>query len=660
MSRSNDRTLDLVTLGRAAVDLYGEQTGGRLEDMATFAKYLGGCPANIAVGATRLGLKVGILTRVGDDHMGRFVKETLAAEGVDVSQVKTDRERLTAFAILGIRDRETFPLLFYRENCADMALGASDIDPAYVGCAKALVVTGTHFSKPKVDAASRTAIAAAHAAGTKVVLDIDYRPVLWGLADRGDGETRYVSSASVTAHLQSIAPQCDVIVGTDEEIHIAGGSKDTLAALRRLRELSKAVIVLKRGSKGATVFNGTIPEAFVSAIDCPGFPVEVFNVLGAGDGFMAGLLAGWLRGKDWREAGRIANACGALVVARHGCAPAMPSKVELEAFLARAGDIRVPREDAELVHLHRVTTGRRPRSEVLALAFDHRRQFEELAQRMGSAPERIRVFKRMIGDAVAGLHGELHSIGAIVDERFSADVLNRLTGTGIWIARPVEVPGSRPLSFEAETGPAIALRTWPAEHIAKCLVYYDASDPEVLRNAQEAALLELQRAAHATGHEWLLELIPPDGRAPETVVPLAMERFYEIGLMPDWWKLPPSADKRIWRRIGDIIREHDSYSRGVLLLGLDASDSELAAAFAAAADEPMVRGFAVGRTIFWPIAEKWFSKEISDEDAIHELAKAFRRVVGLWRRGRPLYANELHSGVHHLASFKNRAKVKPI
>jgi 5-dehydro-2-deoxygluconokinase len=636
MSRAAaDRPLDLVTFGRAAVDLYGEQIGGRLEDMASFAKYLGGCPANIAVGAARLGLKVGILTRVGDDHMGRFVRETLAAEGVDVSQVKSDRERLTALVVLGIRDRETFPLIFYRENCADMALEAADINPAYVARASALVVTGTHLSAAKVDAASRTAIAAARAAGTRVVLDIDYRPVLWGLTGRGDGETRYVSSASVTAHLQSIVHHCDLIVGTEEEMRIAGGSPDTLAALRRLRELSKAVIVLKRGSEGATIFDGAIPDAFMNAIDCPGFPVEVFNVLGAGDGFMAGLLAGWLRGKDWREAGRIANACGALVVARHGCAPAMPSQIELEAFLARAGEIRVPRQDAELARLHRVTTGRRPRPEVLALAFDHRRQFEELAQRAGTPQQRIQKFKHLIGSAVRAVHAEQGSVGAIVDDRYSSDVLDALTGTGLWLARPVELPGSRPLAFETVEEPASSLRTWPAEHIAKCLVLYDAADPDALRLAQEATLLGLQRACHASGREWLLELIPPNGRSPELVVPPAMERLYAVGVCPDWWKLPPSTDPGTWQRVGEIIRDRDPYSRGVLLLGLDASDSDLAASFAAASEEPIVRGFAVGRTIFWPIAERWFSGRVTDADAETQLGESFRRVIAHWRKARP-------------------------
>src|SRR5687767_13878840 len=111
------RPFDFIAMGRAAVDLYGEQIGGRLEDMQSFAKYLGGCPANISVGAARLGLKPAMLTRVGDEHMGRFVRESLAAEGVDVSHVTTDPKRLTGLVILGIRDHDTFPLIFVRTDC---------------------------------------------------------------------------------------------------------------------------------------------------------------------------------------------------------------------------------------------------------------------------------------------------------------------------------------------------------------------------------------------------------------------------------------------------------------------------------------------------------------------------------------------------------------
>ena len=138
--------LELICMGRAAVDLYGEQIGARLEDQSSFARYLGGCPANIAVGAARLGLKVAMLSRVGNEQNGAFVRETLAAEGVDVSHLKTDPRLLTALVFLAIRDRDTFPLLFYRHDCADMAIAAEDLDAGFIGSADALLVSGTHFS----------------------------------------------------------------------------------------------------------------------------------------------------------------------------------------------------------------------------------------------------------------------------------------------------------------------------------------------------------------------------------------------------------------------------------------------------------------------------------------------------------------------------------
>src|SRR5690606_20209270 len=235
MAQSERTTLDLITIGRSSIDLYGSQTGGRLEDMGSFAKYVGGSPTNTAIGASRLGLKTGLITRVGGDHMGRFIREELARDGVDVRGVKTDPERLTALVILGIRDPDTFPLIFYRENCADMALDESDIDEAYIKSAAAVLVNGTHLSKPNVFAASSKAIDIAKANGRKVVFDVDYRPVLWGLEARDMGENRFVASEQVTKQLQSILPKCDLIIGTAEEIHILGGSTDTIKALRAIR-----------------------------------------------------------------------------------------------------------------------------------------------------------------------------------------------------------------------------------------------------------------------------------------------------------------------------------------------------------------------------------------------------------------------------------------
>ncbi|MEO9622154.1 MAG: PfkB family carbohydrate kinase, partial [Lentilitoribacter sp.] len=198
------KSLDVICLGRASVDLYGQQIGDRLQDISSFSKTLGGSSCNICFGAARLGLKSSMLTRVGDEQFGEFIREELSRAGVDTSHVVTDKERLTALAILSIKSKDEFPLLFYRADCADMAIDVDDFDEAYIASSKSLLITGTHFSTPHVDKVARQAIRYAKANNTKVVLDIDYRPVLWGLTRPGDGDNRFVIADSVTQHLQSI------------------------------------------------------------------------------------------------------------------------------------------------------------------------------------------------------------------------------------------------------------------------------------------------------------------------------------------------------------------------------------------------------------------------------------------------------------------------
>jgi len=597
---------DLICMGRLAVDLYGEQIGARLEDQTSFSKYLGGSPANTGVGASRLGLRVAMLTRVGDEQNGRFLRETLAAEGVDVSHVKTDPERLTALVFLSIKDRATFPLIFYRHDCADMAIAPEDFDEAFIGSARALLVSGTHFSREEISRTCLGAIRMAKAAGVKVALDIDYRPVLWGLTSHGMGEQRFVASSLVTAKLQEIVPLCDLVIGTEEEVHIAGGIEDTNAALERIRSISRATLVVKRGPLGCTVHgDGRVVEG-------PGFPVEVFNVLGAGDGFAGGFLSAWLRELPLEECARRANACGAIVVSRHGCAPAMPSRAELELFLSRADWPFRLRESALLNDVHRKTTNRKPRPEVLALAFDHRKQLEELGP-----PEKIRGLKRLIAAALArsGFAGK----GAIVDDRYGEEALFALTGSGMWLARPVEVPGSGALEFEAGDNVAAALRAWPAEHVVKCLFHFDRGN--------FAKVLQLQEACVATGHELLLEMLPED-------LPRAIEECYAAGIRPDWWKLPPPSSDASWDLLEKVIRDNDPHCRGVILLGMEASEQALERGFALAARRPVCKGFAVGRTIFMDAARRWFAGQCSDEQVVREVSRNYSNLVQSWNNAR--------------------------
>lgn len=620
-------------MGRASVDLYGEQVGGRLEDMRSFNKYLGGSPTNTAAGAARLGLNAGLLTRVGNDHMGRFIREQLIREGVDCTGVLTDEERLTALVILGIRDSDTFPLIFYRENCADMALCEADVDPALIARAGALLVNGTHLSGGSVFAASWKAAQQIKAQGGRVVFDIDYRPVLWGLTSKDNGEDRFVGDAQVTSQLRRILPLCDLIVGTEEEVHILGGTTDTLAALRSIRADSDALIVLKRGADGCIAYEGAIPADLEQGIVGHGFPIEVFNVLGAGDAFMAGFLRGWLRGEPIDRCCTWGNACGAIVVSRHGCAPAQPTWDELQLFLSRQDWPRRLRASAALEQLHWSSRREAGPDTVMALAIDHRAQLEQLAEEVGCTDaERISEFKTLALDAMRTVAGNSAGFGMLLDGRYGVQALEAMGDLPHWVARPIEFPGSIPLEFEGGPDVGVTLSQWPTRQVVKCLAFYHPDDPAELRAIQDKQLLRLADACRATGHEFLLEIIASkSGPITQDTMPRIIEHIYDLGIYPDWWKLESLADAASWTAVDEVIRRRDPHCRGILLLGLSAPIDDLIASFAVAATCPSIRGFAVGRSIFWEPARQWLGGAIDDAKAVRQLAQNFARLVEGWR-----------------------------
>ena len=626
-------TLDLITIGRSSVDLYGSQVGGRLEDMGSFEKYIGGSPTNIACGTARLGLKSGLITGVGDEHMGRFIREQLQREGVDVAGVKTDPERLTALVLLGIRDEEQFPLIFYRENCADMGLTVDDIDPEYIRSARSVVATGTHLSNPQVEAATLKALEIARAAGLKTALDIDYRPNLWGVAGHGDGESRFVESAEVTAKLQSSLHYFDLIVGTEEEFHIAGGSTDTIAALRAVRAVSGATLVCKRGADGAVAFEGDIPDSLDDGQTGPGFPIEVFNVLGAGDGFMSGLLKGWLDGEDWPTALKYANACGAFAVSRHGCTPAYPSWKELTFFFERGLKQADLRNDVELEQVHWATNRAGDWSTVRTFAFDHRLQLEEME---GYTLEKGGAFKELCLQAALQVQDGQSGYGILCDNRIGRSALHAASGTGLWIGRPTELPGSRPIDLEPELGPDCGqLDEWARENVVKLLVFCHPDDDADTRAQQEAVVKRLFTAARRNKLEFLLEIIPSKvGPVDDTTTATLIRQFYEAGVYPDWWKLEPLKTQEAWANAVAAIELHDPHVRGIVVLGLDAPEAELAASFEVAASFGMVKGFAVGRTIFGDAARAWMTGDMDDEAAIAQMAERFTRLCQVWDSAR--------------------------
>jgi 5-dehydro-2-deoxygluconokinase len=580
----------------------------------------------MAIGTARLGLKSALITRVGDEQMGRFVIEQMRREGVAVDGIKVDPQRLTALVLLAVEDEGVSPHIFYRTDCADMALAEEDIDEAFIASARAIVVTGTHFSRANSDAAQRKAIRIARANGRRVAFDIDYRPTLWGLTGHAAGFERYVKSDRVSERLKSVLPDCDLIVGTEEEIMIAAGADTALEALKAIRALSRATIVLKRGPMGCVVYEKEI-TSLENGIVGKGFPIEVYNVLGAGDAFMSGFLRGWLKGEPPATAATWANACGAFAVSRLLCSPEYPTWEELRYFLERGSPHRALRKDAAIGHIHWATT-RRPQAETLmAFAIDHRAQLETIADRLGTPRSRIENLKILAVEAASRVSREKPGFGMLLDSTYGQKALYKAAQAGLWIARPVEKPGSRPLDLEP-----LHLAEWPVTHTVKCLCFYHPADGEELRARQERELLRVHDAARAAGRELLLEIIAgKHGPLTDATVSQVLTRLYALGIKPDWWKLEPQQTAAAWRAIEQTIGENDVYCRGVLMLGLDAPEAELLAAFRAAAATPMVKGFAVGRTIFAEAADRWLSGKMSDADAVASMAAKFERLVSAWK-----------------------------
>jgi 5-dehydro-2-deoxygluconokinase len=438
----------------------------------------------------------------------------------------------------------------------------------------------------------------------------------------------------------------DLIVGTEEEFHIAGGSTDTLMALRTVREKSTATLVCKRGALGASAFEGAIPDSLDGGQTGMGFPIEVFNVLGAGDGFFSGLLKGWMEADtldavSWPTALKYANACGAFAVSRHGCTPAYPTVEELEFFLARGVVQKDLRNDPVLDQIHWSTT-RHTRnagdwSTMRVFAFDHRLQLEEMD---GYTLPKGDAFKKLCLQAAQKVQlangGETGGYGILCDNRIGKSALHAASGTGLWVGRPTEWPGSRPLTLEPELGSDFGgLNEWARKNVIKVLCFCHPDDTAEQRADQEATVKRLFEAGRRNNLEFLLEVIPSKV-APtndETTATL-IRQFYEAGIYPDWWKLEPMASDTAWSNTVNAIEAYDRYTRGIVVLGLDAPEADLAASFEVAARHSLVKGFAVGRTIFGDAARAWMTGDMSDADAVDQMTARYTQLCNIWDAAR--------------------------
>jgi 5-dehydro-2-deoxygluconokinase len=302
---------DLITMGRVGVDLYPEQTGVRLKDVTTFAKSLGGSATNVAVAAARLGNRSAVITKVGDDPFGPFVREALEGFGVDPQFVGTDPTLRTPVVFCEVFPPDDFPLLFYREPKApDMTIAPEELDLDAIRAARVFWTTGTGLS----DEPSRSATLAALAArdGGITVHDLDHRPMFW--PDPSEA-TRYAREALRHA---------TVAVGNGEEVEVATGTREPDEAAEALLDMGVRVAIVKRGP------DGVLARTREERVEVPPVPVEVVNGLGAGDAFGGALVHGLLHDWPLERTIRLANAAGAFVAGQLLCSDAMPTVDDLQ------------------------------------------------------------------------------------------------------------------------------------------------------------------------------------------------------------------------------------------------------------------------------------------------------------------------------------------
>ncbi|MGQ7298123.1 5-dehydro-2-deoxygluconokinase [Quadrisphaera sp. KR29] len=322
---SVDGAPEVLVLGRCGVDVYPLQTGVGLEDVETFGKFLGGSAANVAVAAARLGRRAALVSGVGDDPFGRFVRRSLRELGVDDSRVATDADHLTPVTFCEVFPPDRFPIWFYRRPTApDLQLDECALDLDAVTGADLLWVTLTGLSEEPSRSAHHAALAARSAAGAAggarrpTVLDLDHRADFWPGA--GGTEAAREQAQRALAH-------ATVAVGNREECWVATGQDDAEAAADALLELGVEVAVVKQGPAG--VLGATRSERVV----VPATPVDVVNGLGAGDAFGGSLVDGLLAGLPLAELLARCNAAGALVASRLECATAMPTAEEITAHV---------------------------------------------------------------------------------------------------------------------------------------------------------------------------------------------------------------------------------------------------------------------------------------------------------------------------------------
>ena len=309
--------MDIAILGRIGYDLYSEEPHVPLPEVRRFSRYLGGSSANMAVGLSRLGAKVGIVACLGTDSLSQYLIDFLKKEHVDTSHVKTETGVLPSLCLTEVSPPDRFPQVFYRKDPADVALRITHDDLDFVGSGKMFVTNGTSLCASPSRESTYKALARAKDDGVRVVLDVDYRSMSW------------MSPEDAGLAVRLALPFVDVLIGNQPELMLVAGTSDLDSATKKLRKAQIPMLVSKLGEQGTRVWLGD------ENVYLPPYSVPVVSTIGAGDGFASGFLYALLQGMPVTDCLHYGNAAAAIVVSRLSCSEAMPTLPEVEELLGQ-------------------------------------------------------------------------------------------------------------------------------------------------------------------------------------------------------------------------------------------------------------------------------------------------------------------------------------
>lgn len=319
--------LDFIAIGRLCIDLNANEIHRPMEETITFTKYLGGSPANIAVGMARLGQKVGFIGRVADDQMGRYIVQYLKKDGIDTSCVITDKSgSVTGLAFTEIKSPTDCSILMYRDNVADLKLDPRDVNEEYIKNAKAILISGTALSKSPSREAIFLTLSYARKHNTMVFFDIDYRPYTWKSKDE------------TSVYYNLAAEKCDVIMGTREEfdmmeaLTLQGNTDDSVTAQKWFDHQAK-MVVIKHGKEGSIAYTKT-GDTFKGKI----YPAKVVKTFGAGDSYASAFIYGLMKGWDVGDCMSFGAASASIVISSHSCSDAMPTVEQIKKYMEKCNN----------------------------------------------------------------------------------------------------------------------------------------------------------------------------------------------------------------------------------------------------------------------------------------------------------------------------------